>query len=334
MIDTTSKYGAAAALNIGGAGFGYAKKGQGEGGFPGEPEVKILELSRYVMRFELLNTDLSVANALRRIIISEIPTMAIEVVEVKENTSALHDEFIAHRLGLIPLLSQDVDRFEFSEKCVDCQGLKCDKCQVHFKLQVTCLNEDKLEVTTRHIQQINPMISVAPVAYVDDRGESEDPILIMKLSKNQQLDMDLVAKKGTGKLHAKWSPVATCQMRKEPTVQIDSDKINRDLTVEKRKEFVATCPRSVYKFNEMRNAVEIEDADRCILCIECVRYAQSQGLERAVRVGERDEKFIFTVESTGVMPPEDIVARALDILSEKLRVLAEGMNKHRHQADY
>ena len=41
----------------------------------------------------------------------------------------------------------------------------------------------------------------------------------------------------------------------------------------RRKQFVATCPRNVYKFNEMRNAVEIEDADKCILCIECVRFA-------------------------------------------------------------
>jgi DNA-directed RNA polymerase II subunit RPB3 len=65
--------------------------------------VKILGHSKYSLMFELNNTDLSVANALRRIMISEVPTMCIDLVEIKENTSALHDEFIAHRLGLIPL---------------------------------------------------------------------------------------------------------------------------------------------------------------------------------------------------------------------------------------
>ena len=271
MIDTSSKYGATSFGGYAGAkaaGKGYGSDG---GAFPGEPEVKILELSKYVMKFELLNTDLSVANALRRIIISEIPTMAFDLVEVKENTAALHDEFIAHRIGLIPLTSHEVDRFEFNEACVDCHGLKCQKCQVHFKLQALCQDRDQMEVTTRHITPLNPDCSVRPVAYEDDSGREEDPILIMKLSKNQQLDMDLVAKKGTGKIHAKWSPVATCQMRKEPTVWIDSDKIN-SLPVAERKEFVATCPRSVYRFNEMRSAVEIEDADKCILCIECVRF--------------------------------------------------------------
>jgi DNA-directed RNA polymerase II subunit RPB3 len=100
-----------------------------------EPEIKILELTRYTMKFELVNTDLSVANALRRIIISEIPTMAIDIVEIKENTSALHDEFIAHRLGLIPLTSQNVDEFKFSEEC-DCNSM-CNQCSVQYKLEAT-----------------------------------------------------------------------------------------------------------------------------------------------------------------------------------------------------
>ena len=191
-----------------------------------------------------------------------------------------------------------------------------------------------MEVTTKHIIPLNREKTVVPVVYEDDQGREEDPILIMKLSKNQRLDMDLVAKKGTGKIHAKWSPVATCQMRKEPTVWIDDNKINNDLTIDKRKEFVGTCPRNVYRFNEMRNAVEIEDADKCILCIECVRFAQAEGLERAVKVGEREEKFIFTVESTGVLAPEDIVSRALTILKEKLLTLSEAMVKHRNNSDY
>ena len=67
--------------------------------------IKILEHSSYAIKFELNNTDLAVANALRRIMISEVPTLTIDLVEVRENTSALHDEFIAHRLGLIPLVS-------------------------------------------------------------------------------------------------------------------------------------------------------------------------------------------------------------------------------------
>ena len=51
--------------------------------------------------------------------------------------------------------------------------------------------------------------------------------LVVKLSRNQQIDFNLIAKKGIGKMHSKWSPVATCIMRKIPTVKLDNDKIQR-----------------------------------------------------------------------------------------------------------
>ena len=55
--------------------------------------------------FVLSKTDASVANALRRIMIGEVPTIAIELVEIETNTTVLTDDFLAHRLGLIPLSS-------------------------------------------------------------------------------------------------------------------------------------------------------------------------------------------------------------------------------------
>jgi DNA-directed RNA polymerase II subunit RPB3 len=69
------------------------------------PNVKLIELKNDYASFELSNTDVSMANSLRRIMIAEVPTLAIEFVEFEVNTSAMQDEFIAHRLGLIPLRS-------------------------------------------------------------------------------------------------------------------------------------------------------------------------------------------------------------------------------------
>lgn len=67
------------------------------------PKVEILSIAPHHFSFVLSETDTSMANALRRIMIAEVPTLAVDLVEYAENSSVLNDEYIAHRLGLIPI---------------------------------------------------------------------------------------------------------------------------------------------------------------------------------------------------------------------------------------
>ena len=67
------------------------------------PKVEVLSIAPHAISFILSETDTSMANALRRILIAEVPTIAIDLVEYAENSSVLNDEYIAHRLGLIPI---------------------------------------------------------------------------------------------------------------------------------------------------------------------------------------------------------------------------------------
>ena len=54
-------------------------------------------------QLDLVGVDASIANALRRILIAEVPALAIEHVYVWNNTSVIVDEVLAHRVGLVPL---------------------------------------------------------------------------------------------------------------------------------------------------------------------------------------------------------------------------------------
>jgi NADH dehydrogenase/NADH:ubiquinone oxidoreductase subunit G len=82
------------------------------------------------------------------------------------------------------------------------------------------------------------------------------------------------------------------------------------------KEMVKRCPRKVYRYDSNVKMIDIEDVNRCNLCNECVKYAQELKLDsKAIRIDEDDTKFIYTVESTGALPPEEVVKKAFRILT-------------------
>lgn len=176
---------------------------------------------------------------------------------------------------------------------------------------------DEMAMGTGQVTQLGP------VSYYDEVGTEQPAITIVKLAKNQILDFELVAKKGIGKIHAKWSPVATCTMRKEPVVEIDQEKLHQNLNEDQRRKFVKICPRRVFKMDEQTKKIEIENASNCSLCQECVKYAQDSGIERGVIIGEQDYKILFTVESTGALEADQIIITAMKILQSKLTSLQE-----------
>ncbi|KAG8997247.1 DNA-directed RNA polymerase core subunit rpc40 [Tulasnella sp. 427] len=100
--------------------------------------VKVQRLSEKSIEFDVVGVDASIANALRRILMAEVPSIAIENVYVWNNTSVIHDEVFAHRLGLIPLA---VDPRLLNKKVQD--ETPTDKDTVVFKLNVTCKHRPK-----------------------------------------------------------------------------------------------------------------------------------------------------------------------------------------------
>ena len=96
-------------------------------------KIKILSRKGDTIRFVAEGITPAFANALRRIMISEIPVLAIEWVDFRENSSILFDEVIAHRLGLLPL-KFDPEKMNFTEDC-RCEGKGCPSCQVAFSLE-------------------------------------------------------------------------------------------------------------------------------------------------------------------------------------------------------
>lgn len=116
----------------------------------------------------ITDMDISLANAIRRSIL-EIPVMAIDEVEIFKNDSALYDEIIAHRIGLIPLKSNKLNK------------------EIKFKLKE---KGPKIVYST----DLEPSVDT----------EYKLPIVI--LDKDQEIEMVATAKTGEGVEHVKYSP--------------------------------------------------------------------------------------------------------------------------------
>ena len=162
--------------------------------------IKILERDNNHIVIEFSDIPRQYVNALRRLSISQVPTFAIDDVVVLENSSVMHDEAIAHRLGLIPLRT-DLERFVMPHDC-DCNStLGCSKCRVLLVLDTE--SQDKTKVITS-ADLISEDDVVKPV-------NSEIPIV--SLAPGQKLKFEAYARLGTGKSHAKWQPTSVAVVK-------------------------------------------------------------------------------------------------------------------------
>ncbi|SAL99784.1 hypothetical protein [Absidia glauca] len=160
----------------------------GSYGALGGPTIAIRELTKDSINFVLSDTDLSVANSLRRVMIAEVPTVAIDMVEIETNTTVLADEFLAHRLGMVPIDSREVEKLRYTR----------------------CTEDRTKDVTSRDLITSNP--AFIPVA----QDKNDTGILLVKLRKGHELKLKCIAKKGVSKEHAKWSPVSGVSFEYDP----------------------------------------------------------------------------------------------------------------------
>ena len=89
-------------------------------------DVKELKPKKAVIRIE--DTSSYFVNSLRRIMLADLPKLAVNNIVIYDNTSALFDEIVAHRLGLVPIPT-DLILLTFKDECV-CKCKVCTKCTV------------------------------------------------------------------------------------------------------------------------------------------------------------------------------------------------------------
>jgi DNA-directed RNA polymerase subunit D len=147
-------------------------------------KIQILESKGNKMKFLLSDSDIGMANAIRRILMGGIPVMSIEDVHIEQNNSGLFDEVIAHRLGLIPL-KFDPSFYRMKKEGEDGNT----KNEVSFALE----KEGPVTVKASDLKSTDE--NVKP---------TEPDIPITELLEGQTLKLDATAELGTGDDHVKF----------------------------------------------------------------------------------------------------------------------------------
>lgn len=335
--------------------------------------------------FEMINIDVSLANALRRIMIAEVPTMAIEHVYMWNNSSIVHDEVLSHRLGLVPIAADPRYFDHFMGEDDD----PTDKNTIVFRMSVTCgkskkhdemnskydsdiadasdnqNNKDRkmdsvginetadtvAEQTTSNVllSQKNTSKSTASLMETPGRpytkhvyaselkwipqGTQEeqfpdgirpihDDILLAKLRPGQTIELEAHARKGEGKDHAKFSPVATASYRLMPNIELLKpvyDDLAEELDIYEPGVFrIVPCTEP----NELAQGFKKKAVvDNPYACTMSRNFMRNEILKDSVQITRIPNHFIFSVESVGMIPAAVILAESLRVLKHKCQNL-------------
>eukprot|EP00392_Amoebophrya_sp_AT5.2_P012066 g12160.t1 len=270
------------------------------------PSVTVTESTDKYISFTVEDCDTSVANALRRILIAEVYTMAIDLVTIYDNDSVLFDEFIAHRLGLIPLESNGIgdikqehintkemlrSEFPFAENeekdlmvrklgltyamsamgdpalgGCDCTG-GCALCEVKFTLDVKNTTGQPLDVTHFDLQLDRES------SYRVERGENNQCVPMPRRDESLTKEQD-----------SKMNGIKIVRLQHGQRLRLDAIAIKNNGKLHAKynatgtkRDIVKSCPSGVFDLEDA-GMLKATEAGKCIHCDSCTDYCIENGL--------------------------------------------------------
>ena len=285
-------------------------------------EIEIKSKTDEELIFDIKGVDPTLVNTLRRIMIAEIPTMAIETVIINQNTSIIPDEVLAHRLGLVPIMA---DANDFIEKLPDDEFN--DKNSMKFTLNVKCYTDKNGKLINENIYSKDLIFEPQgeqekkfynPQTKKYSIGLVHDDILLNKLTSGMEIELECYCVKGIGRTHAKWSPVCTAFYR-----LINKINIVKEINGNDAEELKQLCPKGVFIVNKKGNA-EVGNVRECTSCRECIRPKK---FKDCIELGKIADHYEFHIESVGMYKPESIFFRAIDVLKQKINNCHDLLNE-------
>ena len=256
------------------------------------------KISRDLLKFDL-NSDVSLANAIRRIILSEIETVGFHTepyeesdVTIIENTSSLHNEFLSHRLGMCPVNIENPASF--------------DPNKYKFILNVQNTGTKTISVTTKDIEIFDKdtNTSLDNSIFFKENDITKNHILLIKLKSNpggegEKINIEAQARRGNGRLNSRFSPVSCVTYSNK----IDQSKFEIALNKYIEEQKVKMPNMDAQDESKAKNHFTISESERYFMTDK----------------NDRPSAFEYTIESIGVIPSHVILIKAVELLFLKIK---------------
>jgi DNA-directed RNA polymerase subunit D len=253
-------------------------------------EVEFIDLDDREARFIVRGLTPAFANGIRRAIIADVQTLAVDEVRVVENSSVLFDEILGLRLGLVPLTTpEDFREGEVATLSLDVEG------------PATAYSGD-LESTDPDVQP------------------ADENIPLIQLKEGQRVELQADAMLDTGNEHAKHQGGVAVGYRHLQTVAVLGDK----------GEFADEESRALRGVIEEQAAEHVADEydaeNGDIVPTEQFDNDLSERYpDKEVAIQDLDGAFVFDVETDGSMTVQELVARAAGTLGDRAAELEEAV---------
>ena len=244
-------------------------------------ELKLINQQKEKISFSISGVDHILVNTLRRMILEEVPTLAIEDINFIDNSSALSDEMLAHRIGLVPLTT-DLKSYVLPEEA---KNENDPMAFLNLKMKVCGpINVYSSELKSQD-HKIQPVYQ---------------KMLIVKLLKDQNLELEATAILGSGKRHMKFAP-GLAYFYNTPIVKVKQKDAG---------EFEDKYPSQIFDKSgkidsKLINTVQIADACKNIN-------------KDIIEVTHEENSFEFHIESWGQLQMKEIMSQAVKLFQEKL----------------
>ncbi|MBT4446504.1 DNA-directed RNA polymerase subunit D [archaeon] len=241
------------------------------------------------VRFEIEKTSESFVNSIRRMVVEEVPTLAVEDMTVRQNSSALFDEMLALRIGLTPIKT-DLSSYSLPTSPEEVE-----------ERSARCTLEMELKVGKKGVVYAENATSKDPkCTFVHPK------MPLVKLHAKQKVDVSLLAVMGQGKDHTKWAP-GHVWFGNKPSLTIKQDA---KLLEENKGKY----PPQIFDKSGKISQKQIEELN--------LFDSVDRVCDDLIKVSYADNDFVVDAESWGQLSVGEMLSTAGKMLAEKAAELS------------